>query len=136
MLIPAKIQLLHTRYLHLLQRFGEQQKILKFQSKKVQLKNTLHHSDKCNFVSKKEGIFILKLFVLLKLCLSLSHTHAQNTQVFRTLTYYLTYSEVSRHCFCGTISLMHPNAEIICVFTHLLLFCLHYIKRQSHIYLH
>lgn len=44
------------------------------------------------------------------------HTHAQKTQAFKTLTYYLTYSEVSRHCFYATISLILPNAEIICIF--------------------
>lgn len=43
-------------------------------------------------------------------------SHTQKTQVFKTLIYYLTYSEVSRHCFYTTISLTHPNAEIICIF--------------------
>lgn len=36
-------------------------------------------------------------------------------QIFKTLIYYLTYSEVSRYCLHATISLILLNAEIICV---------------------
>lgn len=61
----------------------------------------------------------------------MSHTHAQNPEVFKTLTYYLTYSEVSRHCCYTTISLIHLNAEIICVFKGSCFFSVYIILKSK-----